>query len=416
MVESTVSDRISRILIEISEKNVFCGILLIMLGVDLNCDQSKAWIDDNSKIYINPDYVEKLTDDELRYVLLHLIYQVILSYVEEEEYEDKELYDRAQDIVSNSYIYTSEGYNKESITLDMEGGVQEHYTPDGFEACKYSVKEVYEMLNENENTSGNHIKEKDNNEKNCKNCYEENHTMEIHDELDKVFNSAFTMYAGMFSDEQDFKPQVFPEKLLCKMTGKKAGTTANNTIRTIKDLKKVQTDWKGTLDIFLSQDYKDYSFTPPDRRYSDSPFFLPNYVEEESPEKILFMIDTSGSMQQEAIEAAYSEVKGAIEQFDGKLKGWLGFFDSEVKKPQPFCDEDEFLRIIPRGGGGTSFSIIFDYVRNEMIEDRPKFIVILTDGYARYPGESEAMDIPVLWLFTTDVEPPTWGKIARITL
>ena len=246
--------------------------------------------------------------------------------------------------------------------------------------------------------------------------FEDCHDAESSDELDNIFNSAFTMYTDMCADEEDFKPQVFPEKLLSKMTGKNAGTTAKNTLRSINDLKKVQTDWKGIIDIFLSQDHKDYSFTPPDRRYSDSPFFLPNYVEEESPEKILFMIDTSGSMQKEAIEAAYSEVKGAIDQFDGKLNGWLGFFDSEVKEPQPFCDEEEFLRIIPRGGGGTSFSIIFDYVRYEMIDDRPEFIVILTDGYAQYPEESEAMDIPVLWLFTTDVEPPTWGKIARITL
>ncbi len=40
--------------------------------------------------------------------------------------------------------------------------------------------------------------------------------------------------------------------------------------------------------------------------------------------------------------AAYLEVKGAIDQFDGKLKGWLGFFDAAIIEPQRFEDENEF--------------------------------------------------------------------------
>ena len=41
-------------------------------------------------------------------------------------------------------------------------------------------------------------------------------------------------------------------------------------------------------------------------------------------------------------------------------------------------------------------------------------IIILTDGYAPFPDEKEAMGIPVLWLLNNkDVDPP-WGKVARI--
>ena len=44
------------------------------------------------------------------------------------------------------------------------------------------------------------------------------------------------------------------------------------------------------------------------------------------------MIDTSGSMSDDMIAAAYSEVKGAIDQFNGKLKGCLGIFDAAIIK------------------------------------------------------------------------------------
>jgi predicted metal-dependent peptidase len=193
------------------------------------------------------------------------------------------------------------------------------------------------------------------------------------------------------------------------------GLTPLAAERVIKELKEVQTDWRTVLENFIQEEINDYSFSPPDRRFEDSPFFLPDFNEkDERVEDILFMIDTSGSMSDEQITTAYSEIKGAIDQFDGKLKGWLGFFDAVVVKPQEFENEDEFKIIRPAGGGGTSFDIIFEYVQNEMIDKPPASIIILTDGYAPFPDEKEAMGIPVLWIINNeDVQPP-WGKVTRI--
>ena len=193
------------------------------------------------------------------------------------------------------------------------------------------------------------------------------------------------------------------------------GLTPLAAERVIKELKEVQTDWRTVLENFIQEEINDYSFSPPDRRFEDSPFFLPDFNEkDERVEDILFMIDTSGSMSDEQITTAYSEIKGAIDQFDGKLKGWLGFFDAVVVKPQEFENEDEFKIIRPAGGGGTSFDIIFEYVQNEMRDKPPASIIILTDGYAPFPDEKEAMGIPVLWIINNeDVQPP-WGKVTRI--
>lgn len=185
--------------------------------------------------------------------------------------------------------------------------------------------------------------------------------------------------------------------------------------RVIKELKEVQTDWRTVLENFIQEEINDYSFSPPDRRFEDSPFFLPDFNEkDERVEDILFMIDTSGSMSDEQITTAYSEIKGAIDQFDGKLKGWLGFFDAVIVKPQEFENEDEFKIIRPAGGGGTSFDIIFEYVQNEMRDKPPASIIILTDGYAPFPDEKEAMGIPVLWIINNEDARPPWGKVTRI--
>ena len=49
-----------------------------------------------------------------------------------------------------------------------------------------------------------------------------------------------------------------------------------------------------------------------------------------------------------------------------------------------------------------------------MRDEPPVSIVILTDGYAPFPPERMAMDIPVLWLINNEDVTPPWGKVARI--
>ena len=197
--------------------------------------------------------------------------------------------------------------------------------------------------------------------------------------------------------------------------GKGRGITPIAAERIIEELKNPKREWRTILDDFVQEEICDYSFSPPDRRLQDSPFFLPDFNEkDESVKNLLFMIDTSGSMSEADITDCYSEIYGAIQQFGGKLQGKLGFFDAVVVEPTPFESEDEFKIIRPKGGGGTSFDIIFDYVEKEMADEPPVSIVILTDGYAPIPDESRAMGIPVLWIINNDDVTPEWGKIARI--
>ena len=116
------------------------------------------------------------------------------------------------------------------------------------------------------------------------------------------------------------------------------------------------------------------------------------------------------------LTAAYSEVAGAIEQFGGKLGGLLGFFDAAVYPPVPFESVSDVKAIRPKGGGGTDFHVIFDYVNKKMDDKPPSVIIILTDGYAPFPPQTMSNGIPVLWLINNQEVTPPWGKIARIEI
>lgn len=187
--------------------------------------------------------------------------------------------------------------------------------------------------------------------------------------------------------------------------------------RLLKELTVPQTDWREVFQDFVQEEINDYSFNPPDRRFHDSMFLLPDFNEKESSIKnIWFLIDTSGSIGDNAIQAAYSEICSAIEQYDGKLDGWLSFTESYVTDPMPFSSVEDILKIKPVGGGGNDFSAIFKYMNENMIDDMPSFIIIITDGYDAFPDESAACGIPVLWLINNEKVDPPWGKVGRIII
>ena len=104
--------------------------------------------------------------------------------------------------------------------------------------------------------------------------------------------------------------------------------------------KETKLDWKNLLHDFLSIDEKDYSFTPPDKRYDSSPFFLPDFnLEGMKIKNILVFVDTSGSMSYLIVKEILEEIKAAISDSECGLKGWLGFFDAGVIEPVPINEE-----------------------------------------------------------------------------
>lgn len=196
--------------------------------------------------------------------------------------------------------------------------------------------------------------------------------------------------------------------------GNGAGNIPGFMLREISEEKKPVVDWRQLLQAFVQEEVCDYSFSPPDRRYEDTGFFLPDFNDTDFVvQKILFMADTSASIDESDLGAVYSEICGAIEQFDGKLEGELGFFDIEVTPPIPFVGADELKQILPYGGGGTDFGPVFSFVTEHYRNELPACIVIFTDGDGPYPNEEDIPDVPVLWIINNTYFTPPFGAVAR---
>ena len=174
-------------------------------------------------------------------------------------------------------------------------------------------------------------------------------------------------------------------------------------------------NWRSILNCFMQAELCDYSFMPPDRRFTNEDFFLPDFnVIEMKMREVLFMVDTSGSIDNDMLSMVYTEIYSALVQFEGAFTGRMGFFDTKVHNTKKFGSTAELERIVPGGGGGTSFECIFDYVNNNYKDEMPASIVIFTDGDAPFPDATAAGNIPVLWLFTRDSKRAPWGQSAWI--
>lgn len=367
--------------------NGFYGLLLMQMifAVDEKCETAAT---DGYRIYFGPKFMDDLSDSELDFVLMHEIMHAALNHCKRRDGRESEMYNIACDIVVNSNILYSNNFNNGSITLRKYGETM-HIAPNGDEGYKYTAEEVYEML----------VKRCGKNDK----CKWDDHSRWTDSDDDSLGDAWLN------------RIEVAAETIKIRKPMKGFGGTPLLVERMLGKIRNPQIDWRTILDEFIQTEINDYSFTPPDRRFGDCDFFLPDLnVKKETVEKLWFLVDTSGSISDNEIAAAYSEICGAIEQYDGALTGMLSFTESHVTEPVPFENVEELLKIKPVGGGGNDFGEIFRYMKKYMTDDLPVYIIIITDGYDIFPKEKLAMGVPVLWLINNEDVNPPWGKVARI--
>jgi predicted metal-dependent peptidase len=432
----------------------FYGLLLTRLIVNVDTSVSTVTTD-GERVFFNPDFLSSLTDSELDFILLHEVLHIALRHTQRGTGLDNEYFDSACDIVVNSNILSELG--RTSFHINGFGDVP-HLAPDGREGHNFTAEQLYDILfvasvgdggeesqdeddgedaSEDEDTDngeddGDGEGDGDGNGENGKNGEGgkngkdgkagedvENGEAGKDDENGEGSGSGFDSHDrwgtsprdGELADEWTKNILDAARAIEIQQKNSNRGTIPAFAQRLLKRLRSNQLDWRTILNDFVQEEVNDYSFSPPDRRFSESPFFLPDFNEtDERVENVLFMIDASGSMSDNAVSTAFAEIQSAVDQFGGKLAGLLGFFDAAVTEPVAFEDLDELTDIKPTGGGGTDFGIIFDHVKT--MEEPPVSIIILTDGFAPYPPEFS--EIPVLWLLNNEVSEPPWGKIARI--
>jgi predicted metal-dependent peptidase len=161
----------------------------------------------------------------------------------------------------------------------------------------------------------------------------------------------------------------------------------------LKEARQSKQDWRAILRDFVSASVaSDYRWFPPNRRYVSSGLYLPS-VYHEGIGKIVIGVDTSGSIGEEELRQFAGEICAVSEQAQPELIHVV-YCDAAVSSTQEFGPSEPII-LEPKGGGGTDFRPVFEWVSQNDIQ--PICLIYLTDLCCHdYPASPPSY--PVLWV------------------
>jgi predicted metal-dependent peptidase len=165
--------------------------------------------------------------------------------------------------------------------------------------------------------------------------------------------------------------------------------------------------WSSLLSRFIQQSARqDYTWTRPNRRYIHQDLYFPSLASDQLSQ-IALAVDTSGSIKSAELERFGAELQAILAMNPSLVH--LIYADMAVTEYEMLYTQDLNLSFAPKGGGGTDFTAVFDFIEHQGID--PCCLLFFTDMECmRYPTFTPAY--PVLWIKTGHAgTTPPFGEI-----
>jgi len=353
------------------ETALYSGVMLMGKNAVID-DKVTAYTDGVNKKY-GREFISKLTDPELRALILHENLHVALKHIPRFK---KEFKDNAQAInVATDYAVNDVIMNLSDRDLCKlpEGGLYD---------AKYhnwSVREIYEDLKKQQ---------------------KQNKDSGKGESLGKTLDEHGFEDAQNMTDEEAKEMSGKIDKAL-REGGILAGRMGAKIPRVIGDMLEPKVNWREVLREFVSSATKgsdEYTWRKFNKRQMANDIYLPS-MENESIGELIVAIDTSGSIGGQELTEFASEL-ASICSVSTPSKVRVLWWDTEVHGEQVFMPEhyDNIKELLkPQGGGGTIVSCVSEYLNKQRVE--AEAVIVFTDGYL----ESEItwnLKCPTLWLVT----------------
>ena len=163
---------------------------------------------------------------------------------------------------------------------------------------------------------------------------------------------------------------------------KQFGQGHSNLARDIEKVLAPRIHWKKYLQKYLIEASQTFdTFSSPERRYLSRGMTLPGprHTDPDTIKGLKVCIDTSGSISKEDLGIALGQVAQLLKKY--KADAEVVYWDTEVAATGKFSDIASLYKHEAKGGGGTDVNCIFEYFNSKECKDKPKLILIFTDGY-----------------------------------
>jgi predicted metal-dependent peptidase len=351
---------------------------------------------DYTNMYFSPDFVKKLSDPELVFLVCHEVMHPMFHHGRRVGHRNKVLWNIAADAVINQHIVDDAELGGKNIARMPEGGV---LLPEIFKQADGLTEEVYRLLEEKAEKQGG------GGGNGSKGRGGSGSGDNIPDEApwDDLLDDENMTQAEQSAQEQEMNLRVAQAAQAAKMAGKLSAGLA----RLVGEILEPKVNWKDVLRNFVFKARTDErSYRRFNRRFVSEGLLMPGISGEQMGE-MLIAVDCSGSIGPKELNEFAAEIR-AIHEDAGPVKMHIVYFDSSV------CHYDQFERqdtvtVAPHGGGGTAFSPVFRFAEKNDIQ--PVCCVFLTDLYCDDFGPQP--DYPVLWV-TNGTDKAPWGQVIKM--
>ncbi|NJM39607.1 MAG: hypothetical protein HC853_01955 [Anaerolineae bacterium] len=348
---------------------------------------------DGRTIFINKAFWDKFTQPQQDGLLLHEVLHAALLHVPRRENRDPEIWNIAADAVINGMILR-EGYKL------PEGGIVrpelEHLsTEEAYEKVLREQKQQQQQTNPGSQGVGKDLLDK------APGDAQSNQTQKA---KGKPQTGESKSKAKQHADEDFWRAAQEKAQMVSQAAGKMPG----NVEREVGELSASRLDWRSYLWRYLTQtptDFNDF-----DRRFVGSGLYLDSISGESV--QVLVAIDTSGSIDQEAVRVFLSELQGILRAYP-QMQCELWYADTELHGPHTLKAHSPLPT--PKGGGGTDFKPFFEQASKHRFTMNKTVLIYLTDGYGPFPYP--APKLPTLWVVTPGglaLEKFPFGEVVRL--
>jgi predicted metal-dependent peptidase len=344
---------------------------------------------DGRSFFFNPEFVMNLDDKELVFLVIHELGHCIYQHMIRRSNRDPKLYNIACDYVINNMI-ENDVINVSSCHAGKAGSTYcrivtfiKPYLDHKYDGM--SSEQVYELLKKEQDAGG---KPEDKGE-----LLDWHPDMNGDDQSDSdgeddgETDARGQVIGVMSNDDRDDLTQEIRAHIISAAS---AGGAPADIQRLIADLIEPTIDWTDIISATIESKYTaDYSFMRTSRKGAHLQAILPGQVPEEAI-NVFLAIDTSGSVSEDMLREFLSEISGMMAQYNNYIIRICQFDTSVYGYAEYTQDSGEDIADYPlRGGGGTKFMVIWDYMKKHSIE--PDQLIVFTDGM---PNPSTAWGDP----------------------
>lgn len=358
----------------VTQHPFFASILMKRKLIEDNTIPTAA-VDQRGQIYYNKDFVEKLSVDELVFLLCHEVGHVIGQHALRRGARQAKKWNIAGDAWINDMLKDA------GIGQFIEGGVNMPGSKDE------TVDVIYNKLPDNPGGGGGG-----------------QGPGGIGDDLIERGSPLTDEEATRIDAET--RVEIAQAAQAAKAQGKMPGGLA----KIVADLIDPGTPWYEILERYMTSLTRgDYTWSRPNRRFAPS-HYLPSTGKVAEMGEIVIQVDVSGSISKLELDHYNGHLQRIVAQCNPERVHVL-YVDTAVAKHEVF-EQGEEVALTFYCGGGTDMEEGFRYLAQEGIE--PEIFVCLTDGYTSFDPSSNPA-YPVIWCISSDIEAP-YGENVHFTL